>query len=264
IANSKLNYSLNLNANFTDNAVIRNNTLIDDPNFIPKPGERAQKITETTFLNMDGTYRMGGNYSISKQLNNRKYNLFFRGSVNYGNSVSLNNGQKNVNKVTTFFESFGPKINPTEWFEINPYVSYTNTNQRNTLFTDNKTNTLALNLDGRVYLWETNLIGYSASKNYIRGISGNINNNPFIVNLYYEKELFERRGKVTLQVFDLLNQNNFIQRDQNLDGGYVDTKSNALSRYFMLRLSMRLQKWTGAQGRNGRGSMRRGDGSFMD
>lgn len=48
------------------------------------------------------------------------------------------------------------------------------------------------------------------------------------------------------------------------DGGYTDTKTNVLSRYFMLRVSIRLQKWTGVKGRNGMQLQRRGDGSFMN
>jgi hypothetical protein len=263
IANSKLNYSLNFNANFTENAVIRNNTLINDPSYIPRAGERAQQITETRFENADGVYRLNGNYSISKQLNNRKYNLTFAGRVTYDNGVSIYRGVRNLSKNVTFFERFGPRINPTEWFEINPNVSYNHTKQMNTVFSDNEVNTLALNVDGRIYLWQTNLFGYSASKNFISGISSNVNNNPLVVNMYYEKELFDRRGKIGVQVFDVFNQNNYINRDQSTDGGYTDTKSNALSRYFMVRLSMRLQKWSGARGRNGGDVRRRGDGSFL-
>jgi hypothetical protein len=266
IANSKLNYSVNLNANFTDNAVIRNNVLIPDYSVAPVPGKDQPLITETRFVNVNGVYRVNGNYSISKQLNNRKYNLAFRGNVVYDHRISMLRGALNVNTVKTFYERFGPRINPTEWFEINPNVSYNHTTSENSLadLTGNNTNTLALSVDGRVFFLDTYQFGYDASKNYVRGINANISQNPFVVNMYLEKELFERRGKVSLQVFDLLNQNNFINRDQSSDGGYTDTKSNPLSRYFMVRLSMRLQKWTGAQGRDGRGPMRRGDGSFMN
>ncbi|MES2827993.1 MAG: outer membrane beta-barrel protein [Bacteroidota bacterium] len=265
IANSKLNYSVNVNANFTDNAVIRNNVLIPDFSVAPVAGKAQPLITETRFVNVDGVYRINGNYSISKQLSNRKYNLSFGGNVVYDHRISMLRGELNVNTVQTFFEKIGPRINPTEWFEINPYISHNHTTSENTLanITGNTTNTLALNLDGRVYFLQSFLFGYNASKNYVSGINANISKNPFVVNMYLEKELFERRGKVTLQVFDLLNQNNFVNRDNRDDGGYTDTKTNALSRYFMLRLSMRLQKWSGKQPANGREIRRRGDGSFF-
>lgn len=261
IANSKLNYSINLNTTLTDNAVIRNIVQIPDP----VKGSRNSLINETRYLNMDGVYNFNMNYSINKQLNNRKYNLAFSGSLNYDHRPSMVNDLKNITSVWTFIERVGPRINPTEWFEINPNVSFNHTQAYNSpLFQANnsKTNTVALNVDGRVYLWETYLFGYSASKNYVSGISANVTSNPLVINMYAEKELFNRRAKVTLQAFDILNQNNFVNRTI-VDNTTTDTKTNALSRYFMLRFSMRLQKWSGAQGRNGRPIMRRGDGSFM-
>ncbi|MBB5436877.1 hypothetical protein HDC92_000541 [Pedobacter sp. AK017] len=267
IANSKLNYSLNVNGSLTDNSVIRNNVQIIDQILTNQATSKKDTIyiTETRFLNTSGAYKVNGNYSISKQLNDRRYNLSLSGSASYDHRISMSASQKNINTVMTFIERFGPRINPNDWFEINPNVSYNYTKSTNTLpgFRDTKTNTLALNLDGRMYFLNSWLFGYSASKNYVSGIDANVTSNPFVVNAYIEKEFFNRRGRVTFQAFDILNQNNFVSRDNSEDGGYTDTKSNALSRYFMLRLSMRLQKWTGAQGRGGRQIMRRGDGSFM-
>ncbi|WP_316747294.1 beta-sandwich domain-containing protein [Pedobacter gandavensis] len=260
IANSRLNYSLNVRGTMTDNAVIRNVQQIRTV----LPSGAFNVINETRFLNTNGVYNVNANYSINKQLSDRKYNLALSGSFNYDHRISMTNGLKNTTNVMTTMERFGPRINPTEWFEINPNVSYTNTRSTNSLVTaaNSNYNTLALNVDGRVYLWESYLFGYSASKNYVRGLSANVTANPFVVNMYVEKEFFDRRGKVTLQAFDILNQNNFVT--QEISGtDVIDTKSNALSRYFMVRLTMRLQKWSGAQGKGGRGIMRRGDGSFM-
>ena len=265
IANSRINYSVRVNANFTDNAVIRNNVSIPDFSVTPAPGKERPFITETRFVNVNDVYRINGDYSLSKQLSNRKYKLEFRGNAIYDHRISMLNGDLNTNVVKTFYERFGPRINPTESIEIAPTISYRHENSVNSLpaLIGNETNTLAVNLEGRIYFLQSFIFSYDASKNYVSGINANITRNPFIVNLNFEKEFFERRGKLGVQVFDLLNQNNFINRDQSSDGGYTDTKSNALSRYFMVRLSMRLQKWSGAKGRNGGEIRRRGDGSFL-
>ena len=265
IANSRINYSVRVNANFTDNAVIRNNVSIPDFSVIPAPGKERPLITETRFVNVDDVYRINADYSLSKQLSDRKYKLEFRGNATYDHRISMLNGDLNTNIVKTFYERFGPRINPTESIEIAPTISYRHENSVNSLpaLIGNETNTLAINLEGRIYFLQSFIFSYDASKNYVSGINANITRNPFIVNLNFEKEFFERRGKLGVQVFDLLNQNNFINRDQSSDGGYTDTKSNALSRYFMVRLSMRLQKWSGAKGRNGGEIRRRGDGSFL-
>jgi len=261
IANSKLNLSLNANGSYTENAVIRNVESVNntDPN-VPV----GSKINETHFLNVSGVYRLSGNYNISKQLNNRKYNLQLNGTASYSHNLSMRDGLLNTTDITVLDQRFGPKINPTEWFEINANIGYKTEKSNSTFNSGNNTiKTLSLNLDGRVYLWDVWMFGYNGSKQFINGIVGNTNNSPLVINASLERQLFNRRGQITFQAFDVLNQNNFLRSTQSDDGGYTNTFVNSTSRYFMLKLSMRLQKWSGAQGRGGRGIMRRGDGSFM-
>jgi len=259
IANSKLNFSVNANGSYTENAVIRNIQQIANPNV---PGAY---INETQFLNVSGVYRLTGNYNISKQLSNRKYNLQLNGTANYSHNLSMRDGLLNTTNITSLNQRFGPKLNPTEWFELNADVGYRYEKSTNSTpgFADNTFKTLSLNLDGRIYLWDVWMLGYNGSKQFISGVVGNTNNSPLIINASLERQLFNRRGQVTFQAFDILNQNNFLNSEQQNEGGYTNTRINPISRYFMLKLSMRLQKWSGAQGRGGRDVRRRGDGSFM-
>lgn len=254
LANQKLNYSLNANATFVENSVVRNRVRIAD--------NYGSYKYETRFLNMDGAYRIGGNYSVSKQLDNRKYNLALSGNVSYNNGIAMSNDVKNITETWNIMQRFGPRITPTEWLEVNPNVSYRILKSNNTLdMGEVDTKTWALNIDGRFYMWQTLIFGYSASKNFVSGLQANITSNPLVINAYLQKEFWRRRASVTFQAFDILQQNNFIDVDVN---GLVttETKSNALSRYFMLKANVRLQKWTGAKGRNGGKIRRRGDGSF--
>lgn len=256
IANAKLNYSVNLNATFIDNSVIRNSVpIIQD-------GVTAY---ETRFINASGVYRVGGNYSISKQLSDRKYNLSLNGSVNHNHNVAMARDVSYTTSSWNMNNRFGPRINPNEWIEVNPNVGYSFIKSTTTQVgaNGNLTKTLSLNIDGKFIAWQSWIIGYSASKNFVSGISANVTSNPFVVNSYLQKELWKRRATLTFQAFDILNQNNFVARSNSDDGGYTDTKTNALSRYFIVRASVRLQKWTGARSRNGQQMMRRGDGSFM-
>ncbi|TCC96445.1 beta-sandwich domain-containing protein [Pedobacter hiemivivus] len=259
IANSKLNLSFTANGSYTENAVIQNISNVENP------GLAGTRINETRFLNVSGVYRLTGNYNISKQLNNRKYNLQLNGTANYSHNLSMRDGVLNTTNITSLNQRFGPKINPTEWFEINADIGYKIDKSDNTTpgFVNNTINTLSLNLDGRIYLWDVWMFAYNGSKQYIDGVVGNTNNRPLVINASLERQLFNRRGQITFQAFDILNQNNTLSYDQLADGGYTNTRVNPISRYFMLKLSMRLQKWSGAQGRGGRGIMRRGDGSFM-
>ena len=259
IANSKLNISINANGSYTENAVIQNISTV------PNAGIAGTNISETRFLNVSGVYKLTGNYNISKQLNNRKYNLQLNGTANYSHNLSMRDGVLNTTNITSLNQRFGPKINPTDWFEINADIGYRIDKSDNTTanFVNSTINTLSLNLDGRVYVWDSWMFAYNGSKQFISGVAGNTNNKPLVINASIERQLFSRRGQITFQAFDVLNQNNVVSYTQSPDGGYVNTFVNPTSRYFMLKLSMRLQKWSGAQGKNGRGIMRRGDGSFM-
>ncbi len=255
IANSRLNYSLNANYRVVENSVISNRIQYRD--------QFGGLINETRFLNMDGVSALTANYSISKSLADRKYSIRLNGSVMKRKGVSMSNGIINRSESWTFSQRFGPQINPTEWLELNPNVNFSYSKADYTIEASNNwTRNLALNGDGKIYLQKTLVLSFSASKNYVSGISANVTTNPFIVNSGLEKQFFKRKnGALSIQAFDILKQNNFVSRTLT-DNGYVDTKSNALSRYFMLNFRWSPQKWTGAPSRNGRQMMRRGDGSF--
>lgn len=257
IANAKLNYSFNMNATFVNNAVVRNSVEVKQDDIT---------VYETRFLNMSGVYRVGGNYSISKQLADRKYNLSLNGSVNHNHNVAMSRNIEYTSSVWNMNNRFGPRINPNEWIEVNPNVGYSFIKSTNTLptSTGSLTKTLSFNIDGRFIAWQSWILGYSASKNFVSGINANVTANPLVINGYLQKEFWKRRATVTFQAFDILNQNNFVNRNITDDGTITDTKTNALSRYFMIRTSIRLQKWTGVRPRNGREMMRRGDGSFFN
>jgi hypothetical protein len=255
ITASRLNYSLNLNSTLTKKAVIRNILQVLN-------GEGIYN-NETRFLNTEGVYRLGGNYAVNKQLSERKYNLALSGSFNHNHLISFSNGRKNISSSWSFQQRFGPRINPTEWFEINPNLSYSIIKSANSIAAaaNSRTNTTALNVDGKLYFLKDYLFGYNVRKNFVSGISANVTNNPLVIDLYLQKEFLNRRAALILQSFDLLNQNNFVNREIT-DNGYVDTKSNSLSRYLMLKFNIKLQKWSGSRPRSAGALRRRGDGSF--
>jgi hypothetical protein len=122
--------------------------------------------------------------------------------------------------------------------------------------------TTSLAVDGRFYFFKTWQVNYNASKSYVTGL-GSLSTNPLVINAGFEKEFFKKKSLVlTLNTYDLLHQNNFIQQTLTT-GGVTNTLSNSLSRYFLVGIRLRLQKWSGAPTRNGKKMNRRGDGSFI-
>ena len=256
IANSKLNFSVNAQATQTENKVVRNTIEID-----AKTGRR-----ETRYDNTNGDYSLNGNYAISKSFADRKYQVSLNGNVNFSNSISMNNGNRNITQVTSLSQRLGIQLYPTKWLDFMPNVRYSTLKSDFTIGNnDSKTRTWAVSAEGRIDFMEGFFMGYNFSKNYVTGVDANVSSNPFIVNSSLSKDFLKKKGTIQLQVFDVFNQNNFVIRTIDINtGAQTDTKSNALSRYVMLNVTIRLQKWTGTPNRNGRQMMRRGDGSFLD
>ncbi|WDF81388.1 outer membrane beta-barrel family protein [Mucilaginibacter sp. KACC 22773] len=260
IVDSKFNVSANANVSFIKNQIVTNTVQIADTLGALK--------NETHYINLNGSYTIGGNYNISKQLDNRKYNLSLNGTINYGHGVSMSNNVQNFTTTWHFNERLGPQINPSESVEINPYVSYDVAKSYFTLPHSVNTNisTTALAIDGKFYFLtgRTATFGYNANKNFVKGISQNLTRNPLVINAYIEQQFFKRRNlTLTFQVFDILKQNNFVNQ-VTTENSVTNTLSNAQSRYFMFSAKLNLQKWTGSPMRHGQRMKRRGDGSFIE
>jgi len=264
VANSQFNFSTNITTSIVDDQVVTNNVLV--PEYLNKNGKRdTTYVPYTHYVNLNGGYNINGNYNVAKQLDNREYNLELNGNVSYGHNIAMSNNIENYSNTWSYNERLGPRIDPNDWLEVNPYISYAVTKSSNTLpgaiYVDTKT--LALNLTGRFYFFKTWMFGYSGSKNYVTGISQNLTKNPLVINATVEKEMFKKHnGILSIQAFDLLDQNNFVNKVIT-PTGYTDTKTNALSRYVMISFRLNLQKWSGAPKHNGKAMQRRGDGSFI-
>ncbi len=255
IANSRFNISLGAYANFYPDR-ITNNTLIKVVNRI--------LIRETYYLNLGGSRSYGGNYGISKQLDDRRYNISLNGGINYDFNTALDNNKLYHVTSWRFNERFGPRINPNDNIEVNPYLGYNLTRTFTTLPSgrSNLYQTFRFAIDGRMYFKQTYQFNYSASKNFVKGIQNSAN--PFVVNMGFQKEFLKKRNLVfTLDVYDVFNQNNFIGQTPTNTGGQISTISSTLSRYFMAGIRLNLQKWSGRPQRNGKNMQRRGDGSFI-
>jgi hypothetical protein len=245
--------------------------------FVPIPGSSSTRIVDTThYINLSGSYNVGGNYNISKQLADRRYNLALNGTINYGYNVSENFNTVYHQTSWEFNERFGPRITPTDNIEVNPFIgtdlnrSFATTTS-GTTFTKSLKNSLGI--DGRFYFFKTYQVHYDASKQLIsqtilqNGVAPSsvppINNSPLVIDAGFQKEIGQKRQfTVTFDVFDLLHQNSFLTQSVSATG-VTNTVSSSKSRYFLVGFRLNLQKWSGKPQRNGRDMQRRGDGSFI-
>lgn len=270
--NSRFNISFNLNGTFIDNQISTNviqlppQLIIGTDPITGKKDTTTKNVNETNYININGSHAYVGRYNIAKQLDDRRYNLELNGNITYGYNNAMSN---NVEYHTTnwrFDQRFGPRITPNDNIEFNPYVAYDVNRQFTNLPGSNSTTvkTTSLAVDGRVYFLKTFQMHYDASQSFVTGLTGLTNTNPLIINMGFQKEFFSKRQlTITFDIFDLLHQNNALQQVLNANGGYTNTQSNTLSRYFLVGAILNLQRWSGKPSRKGHELKRRGDGSFI-
>lgn len=261
--NTKFNISFNLNGLIYKDQVATNILQVT----VPISGTLNRTINQITYVNLNDNKAVTGNYSISKQLNDRNYNLALNGGVTYGYANAISNNVPYHTTTWDFNERLGPRITLNDnKLMINPFVGYdVNKSSTNTLnATPSIIKTLKLAVDGQVFLPKDFQVHYDGSKNFISGFT-NYDKNPLVINAGVQKRfnVHNQSFAFTFDVFDILHQNNFI-RQTITPQSTTYTLSNTMSRYFLLGLKLNLQHWGGSPKRDGQPMKRRGDGSFIN
>ncbi len=203
-------------------------------------------IQERGYTNASGYFTVNGFYAYNKPLKDKKYVFGLRGMANYNNNISFVDDAKNIGRNWILSQRLQIQIQPKDWLEVVPAISYTYNTNNNTISTrsNTKIHTWSTALDSKIYFTKTFLWGTQADKNFNRGFN-NIDQNPFIINTYLEKQFFKgNTGALRLTAFDLLDENTAISRVV-ADNYTLDSRSNRLSRYFMLTFTLRLNKFGG-------------------
>lgn len=271
VANSKFNININSTTSLTQNQIVENDILIDQPVYTLGVKKGDNIINQIHYLNTNGSFSESITHGLAKQLNDRAYNLELNGTESFSNGPVYNNNIRYHQTTWHINERFGPRINPNTTFEINPYISYdivrnfSSIPAKNPLApTSSQIQTTQLDLQGRIFLGSERrfTFQYDMSKNYVTGVTG-FSSNPFVTNAYVDYEFFKRKNAILrFSAYDIFKQNVFINHSVSANG-YTNTQSNTLSRYFTLSAIVNLQKFSGTPSRNGRPMMRRGDGSFI-
>ncbi|WP_407427587.1 outer membrane beta-barrel protein [Arcticibacter sp.] len=255
-------FSAGLRGNLVSDRIISNTIRVRQP-VISGTDTTYNLIQERRFLNEDGYYTSNGYYRWSKPFKDRQYRLQLGGSVNYTNDISYVDNEKNIGKNWTFSQMARLQINPNENIDITPGVSYrygfVNYSLPNSI--DAKNSTVSLDLNAKIYVFNTWILGLDGSKNINSGF-GRVNTNPLVINSYLEKQFFNRKARLRLQGYDLLNQAAGVNFTQG-DNGYSSSNTNLLTRYFMLTFAYRFNKFAGrTQNNDSRGGGERREGGF--
>lgn len=228
---------LTVNGSVIQNQVASNTILIKDTLNSLKQ--------ETRYLNANGNYNIAGNYFYVMPFAERKYNLELKGNVTYNHQVSFADNEKNYSKGFNFTQELTAQMN-RKWIALSANISYTYSSNVYSLAASlpNTIRNWLFLADAKYYILKSLSAGMVASKTINQGYSLG-QTNPLLVSGYVEKSFFKKRAaSMRITGNDLLNQGNNLNRSVS-GNSMMETKSNQVTRYFLLGLIWRLQQFGG-------------------
>ncbi|MDF9797954.1 hypothetical protein OKW21_003217 [Catalinimonas alkaloidigena] len=226
---------------------ITNSTLIAE-----KPTEIAEGIVLeegsqlSTTVNVDGYYDVRSYIGYGQPLDLIASNIHFSGSVRYARKPGLINDEINLANASSFRlgTSLSSNISEHVDFRVSTRSSYNIVENslrpalNNNYF--NQTTRLRYNW----ILWEGLVYRTDLKHQLNTGLSAGLDNSFLLWNMSIGKKLFRNQlGELSINVYDLLKQNNNIRR--NIEEAYIeDVQSRVLQRYFMLTFTYNIRHFS--------------------
>ena len=208
----------------------------------------------TTPQNVNGFYNMSGFYNFFKPFQNRKIIVSLNGVLTYNHNVNLVDSIKNTGRNWVVGQGVSVEFNHKDWLQFAAGVNYNidavtyNNAGMGTLVQNNQFSSWILNSRMDIDLPRNWILKYDFEYTINQGLAGAVGKNPVLINASLEKQIFNgKKGILRLQAFDLLNQGINISRSVNANS-IIDSRSNRLSRYFMLTFTYRFQRFNGKGG----------------
>lgn len=249
-----IDFNLNLSVNTLRNKVVQNILIVPDTlNSLKR---------ETRYVNLNGDKSFGVVYTLAKNFTGGIFSIEYFGMVTLNKTPLMNNNLISNSQTLLFTQKVSVQANVLKWFEMNPVYQYTKNTSTFDIAQSNSFNFTNHNIGmvASIYFSSLAILNFDVSKNYINGIIANVSKDPFILNASFSQRMFKRKnGVLALKAYDLFKQNNFVNR-KFTNNTVVETKTNTLSRYFLLSFTWAPQKWTGSKNSSG---LRNGDGSFV-
>ena len=231
------NYSSNYISNST--LIANNDTTVYNSIYLAK----GSQITRPVNVNNYYTIRSFINYTFPISI--IKSNLSVNASGNYNNIPGLINQNLNYAKTATAGLGLVLSSNISQKFDysISSNSSYSNIN--NTLQSSANTTYFSQNSKLKINLnpWKGLILQTEYINSYYNGLSSSYNQTISLWNAAIGyKFLKNKQAELKLMAYDILNQNNSIQRT-NTDSYIQDIRTNALNRYLLLLFTYNFKKY---------------------
>lgn len=208
--------------------------------------QRGSQLTQS--VNLDGYYRLRTFVTYGFPLSFIKSNLSISPNAMLTRTPGLVNNQSNLSNNYTggINLTLSSNISQNVDFTLNSRSSYNwvinslNTATNNEFF--NQNTTLRLNL-----IFLKGLVFRSdVSHQFYNGLADGFNQDFWLWSMSIGKKLFKKRqGEIRITVFDVLGQNNSLQRVVS-DASIQSTQTNVLQQYVMATFSYKFKNFKGA------------------
>lgn len=231
--------SMGYTQNYIANSLFLSTT--DDPIFTELDVDPGATLTRP--VNLEGYWNFRTFLSYGLPLKGIKSNLNFDLTGNYTRVPGLIDGQSNLSNNSTvgLGLTLSSNISDKLDFTISSRSNYNDV--RNTLNTGSNTNFLSQNSRIRLgWIIGSDLVFRTTLRHqFYDGLAEDFDQNYLLWNMSIGTKLFKnKRGELTLSVFDLLKENTSLRRNVT-EIYFEDVQTNVLQQYFMLSFTYNIR-----------------------
>ena len=232
-----------LSGSITDN-FITNSSFIAEETTELEQGIILEEGSQLTFpVNLDGYWNIRSYVNYGRPLGFIKSNGNIFGSVNYSRRPGMINDELNFVNNTNFRMGVSISSNINEFIDFRFSTRSSFNLAENSLRPSLNNNFFfqSTSLNYNWIIWDDFIYRLDLNHRFNNGLAEDLENSFMLLNMSIgTKILKNNRGELSLNVYDLFQQNNNIRR--NVTELFIeDSESNVLQRYFMLTFSYNLR-----------------------
>ncbi len=236
-------FFLYFSSSITDNYITNSSIIAGEPILLDE-GIILEKGSQLSLpVNLDGYWNFRSYLNYGRPLGFIKSNGSIFGSVNFSHRPGMINEQLNYVNNTNFRVGLSISSNISEHIDFR-LSTRSNFNVAENSLRPALNNNYFYQSTRLTYdwiIWEDIVYRLDLDHRFNEGLAEDVNNSFLLLNMSIgTKVLKNKRGELSLNVYDLFQQNNNIRR--NVTELYIeDSESNALQRYFMLTFHYNLR-----------------------
>lgn len=197
-------------------------------------------------VNMNGYWHLHSYFNYGQPLEFIQSNFNVHGGINHTKRPGMINDEVNFSSSSNFRLGFSLSSNISENIDFNIFTRSNYNVVENSLRQGSNNNffTQFSRIRYTWILWKGLVFRTDLVHNYNSGLAEGIDNSFLLWNMSMGKKIFKSQlGELSLNVYDLLDQNNNIRRNVN-ELFVEDFQSNVLQRYFMLTFTYNLRHFS--------------------